>query len=63
MEVKKMENNLFDLDLKVEKSSNGVEPRVTSYAFCTPGTCACKDGPTFDSACCSVELTVYYCTR
>ncbi|MBW3496120.1 gallidermin/nisin family lantibiotic [Bacillus sp. FDAARGOS_1420] len=56
-----MENNLFDLDLKVEKSSNGVEPRITSVAFCTPGTCACEDGPTFNSACCSVEFTIYNC--
>ncbi|WP_242307524.1 gallidermin/nisin family lantibiotic [Bacillus cereus group sp. BfR-BA-01331] len=58
-----MENKLFDLDLKIDKSSNGVEPRLWSKFACTPGTCACAGGKTIQSACCSVELTIYNCNN
>lgn len=37
----------FDLDVKLKKVSNDdVQPRITSYVLCTPGTCNSKCDPT-----------------
>ncbi|MFV1021837.1 gallidermin/nisin family lantibiotic [Bacillus tropicus] len=46
--------DLFDLDLQVKQNSSGVEPRITSVAACTPGTCwaSCKGQATLKSNCC-----------
>lgn len=48
----------FDLDLQISKSNGGVEPRITSVALCTPGTChnGCKDN-TLASKCCPSRYT------
>lgn len=58
-----MKKDLFDLDLKINKDTNNARQEIKSKALCTPGTCNCDDGPTLASACCSVELTIYHCTK
>ncbi|MFZ5818120.1 MAG: gallidermin/nisin family lantibiotic [Bacillota bacterium] len=45
---------LFDLDLQVKSVSGKLEPQVTSWFACTPGTCndTCGSTSTFHSNCC-----------
>ena len=52
-------NNMFDLDIQVSKSTSA-EPRITSYALCTPGTCAktCKGNATLNSNCCITKTCI-----
>lgn len=45
----------FDLDVNTTAtSSDGIEPKVTSVKFCTPGTCfsTCGGESTLISNCC-----------
>lgn len=46
--------DMFDLDLQIKQNNSGVEPRITSIKWCTPGTCwaSCKGNATFHSNCC-----------
>lgn len=55
-------NDLFDLDLQVNKTDDKVQPQITSYIACTPGTCwkTCNGNATFNSNCC-IGKTSFTC--